>query len=254
MSSFSAVAARFRAKKTLTAAGVPFYLVFTEGYAATAGDRWVRPDLADEAIRLGRVVSGLLPREPEALALLALREFQRSRFAARETASGGAVLRADAVAAARGLGRGPYALQAEITQCHAVAPSVAETDWGRIVLLCEILGRVAPSPVVELNRAGAVSMAVGPAEALAIVDEVEHAGALRGSRVVPSVRGSCWRSWGGCRRRGPSCWRQRNSRRTRCSRRCCARRRRGSARSRSARSGAWHSPGARTRTASWRAR
>ncbi len=219
-----------RAKKTLTAAGVPFetpdpsewtarlgavlgviYLVFTEGYAATAGDRWVRPDLADEAIRLGRVVSGLLPREPEALALLALMEFQRSRFAARETASGGAVLladqdrsrwdrgqiaraadelrRADAVAAARGLGRGPYALQAEIAQCHAVAPSVAETDWGRIVLLYEILGRVAPSPMVELNRAAAVSMAVGPAEALAIVDEVERAGALRGSHVVPSVRG-----------------------------------------------------------------
>ncbi len=145
LTSVPAVQARItRAKKTLTAAGVPFYLVFTEGYAATAGDRWVRPDLADEAIRLGRVVSGLLPREPEALALLALMEFQRSRFAARETASAGAVLRADAVAAARGLGRGPYALQAETAQCHAVAPSAAETDWGRIVLLYEILGRVAP--------------------------------------------------------------------------------------------------------------
>lgn len=138
-------------------------------------------------------------------------EFQRSRFAARETASGGAVLltdqdrsrwdrgqiaravdelrRADAVAAARGIGRGPYALQAEIAQCHAVAPSVAETDWSRIVLLYEILGRVAPSPMVELNRAAAVSMTVGPAEALAIVDEVERTGALRGSHVVPSVRG-----------------------------------------------------------------
>jgi RNA polymerase sigma factor (sigma-70 family) len=219
-----------RAKKSLAAARVPFetpdpsefkgrlsavlgvvYLVFTEGYAATAGDRWVRPDLADEALRLGRIVSGLLPREPEPLGLVALMEFQRSRFAARETRTGEPVLladqdrsrwdrgqilrgvdtlrKADAAAAARGLSRGSYALQAAIAQCHAVAPSVAETDWGRIVLHYEVLGRIAPSPIVELNRAVAVSMAHGPADALRIVDALEASGALRGSHLVPSVRG-----------------------------------------------------------------
>nr|WP_274636464.1 sigma-70 family RNA polymerase sigma factor [Microbacterium bovistercoris] len=219
-----------RAKKSLAAARVPFetpdpsewkarlsavlgvvYLVFTEGYAATAGDRWVRPELADEAIRLGRVVVGLLPREPEPLALVALMEFQRSRFAAREAGSGAPVLladqdrsrwdhgqiqraigllkRADAAARARGTGRGAYALQAAIAQCHAVAPSVAETDWARIVTLYEVLGRVAPNPVVDLNRAVAVSMAQGPAAALPIVDEIDEAGALRGSHLLPSVRG-----------------------------------------------------------------
>lgn len=219
-----------RAKKSLAAARVPFetpdpsewkdrlsavlgvvYLVFTEGYAATAGERWVRPDLADEALRLGRIVAGLLPREPEPLALVALMEFQRSRFAARESRTGEPVLladqdrsrwdrgqilrgvevlkRADAAAAARGTGRGSYALQAAIAQCHAVAPSVEETDWSRIVLHYEVLGRIAPSPVVELNRAVAVSMAHGPAEALPIVDELEASGALRGSHLVPSVRG-----------------------------------------------------------------
>lgn len=219
-----------RAKKSLAAAHVPFetpdpsewkarltavlgvvYLVFTEGYAATGGDRWVRPDLADEALRLGRIVASLLPREPEPIALVALMEFQRSRFAAREARDGTPVLladqdrrrwdhgqiaragmllaQADAAAAARRIGRGPYALQAAIAQCHAVAPSVAETDWARIVLLYDVLGRVAPNPVVELNRAAAVSMASGPAEALAIVDELEASGALRGSHLVPSVRG-----------------------------------------------------------------
>lgn len=226
-----AVQARItRAKKTLAAAGIPFetpdpaewkgrlgavlsvvYMVFTEGYAATAGERWVRPDLADEAIRLGRVVAGLLPREPEALALVALMDFQRARFAARETAAGAPVLlgdqdrsrwdhgqiarasealrRADAAATARGVGRGAYALQAAIAECHAVAPSLEETDWERIVVLYEVLGRVAPSPMVELNRAAAVSMAVGPAEALVIVDDLERSGALSGSHVIPSVRG-----------------------------------------------------------------
>ncbi|QKJ18715.1 RNA polymerase sigma factor [Microbacterium hominis] len=219
-----------RAKKSLAAARVPFetpdpgewmprlsavlgvvYLVFTEGYAATSGDRWVRPDLADEALRLGRIVAALLPREPEPLALVALMEFQRSRFAARESRSGAPVLladqdrsrwdrgqiaraidllrRADAAASTRGSGRGPYALQAAIAQCHAVAPSVAETDWPRIVVLYEVLGRIAPSPVVELNRAAAVSMASGPADALPIVDALEESGALRGSHLVPSVRG-----------------------------------------------------------------
>jgi RNA polymerase sigma factor (sigma-70 family) len=219
-----------RAKKALGAARVPFevpdpsewkgrlatvlgvvYLVFTEGYAATGGRRWVRPDLADEAIRLGRVVTGLLPREPEPLALLALMEFQRSRFAARESSAGAPVLladqdrsrwdhgqirravgllgRADAAAAARGTGRGPYALQAAIAQCHAVAASVDDTDWARIVTLYDVLGRVAPNPIVDLNRAVAVSMAQGPEAALPIVDAIEEAGALRGSHLVPSVRG-----------------------------------------------------------------
>ncbi|GAA1662195.1 RNA polymerase sigma factor [Microbacterium lacus] len=219
-----------RAKKSLAAANVPFetpdpsewkarltavlgviYLVFTEGYAATGGDRWVRPDLADEAIRLGRTVSVLLPHEPEPLALVALMEFQRSRFAAREERDGTPVLladqdrrrwdhgqiaranlllaRADAAAAARHVGRGAYALQAAIAQCHAIAPSVQETDWARIVLLYDVLGRIAPNPIVELNRAVAVSMASGPAEALAIVDALEQSGALPGSHLVPSVRG-----------------------------------------------------------------
>ena len=218
-----------RAKKSLAAARVPYetpdpsewmprlaavlgvvYLVFTEGYAATTGDRWTRPDLADEALRLGRMVVGLLPREPEPLGLVALMEFQRSRFAAREAQGApvllgdqdrsrwdrGQILRgtrvlqqADAAAAVRRTGRGPYALQAAIAQCHAVAPSLAETDWARIVVLYEVLGRVAPSPVVELNRAVAVSMASGPAAALPLVDALEQSGALRGSHLVPSVRG-----------------------------------------------------------------
>jgi RNA polymerase sigma factor (sigma-70 family) len=219
-----------RAKKTLAAARVPYeppdpaewrarlgavlgvvYLVFTEGYAATGGTRWVRPDLADEALRLGRIVVGLLPHEPEALALVSLMEFQRSRFAARETPDGEPVLladqdrrrwdhgqiaragrmlaRSDAAARARGTGRGAYALQAAIAQCHAVAASVDETDWARIALLYDVLSRVAPGPVVELNRAVAVSMSQGPERALPILDRLEEAGALRGSQLLPSVRG-----------------------------------------------------------------
>lgn len=219
-----------RAKKSLAAAHVPFeapdpaewkarlagvlgvvYLVFTEGYASTSGDRWMRPDLADEALRLGRIVAGLLPSEPEPLGLVALMEFQRSRFAAREERDGTPILlsdqdrrrwdhgqiargvqvlgRADALARRRGVGRGPYALQAAIALCHAVAPSVAETDWPRIVVLYEVLGRIAPNPVVDLNRAVAVSMATGPADALEIVDALVASGALAGSHLVPSVRG-----------------------------------------------------------------
>ncbi|MWV48244.1 RNA polymerase subunit sigma-24 [Rathayibacter sp. VKM Ac-2803] len=215
-----------RAKKSLAAAGVPFevpepsewrarldavlgvvYLIFTEGYAATSGDRWLRTEVANEALRLGRVLAGLLPREPEVLGLVALMELQASRFAARTAADGSpvlledqdrtrwdraqisrgraALLRADRV----GRGRGAYGLQAAIAECHAVAPSVAETDWERIVLLYEVLGRVAPSPVVELNRAVAVSMATGPASALLIVDRLGSEGALRGSHLLPSVRG-----------------------------------------------------------------
>ncbi|MBX3047761.1 MAG: RNA polymerase sigma factor [Anaerolineales bacterium] len=215
-----------RAKKTLSAAHVPFetpdpsewtarlgavlgvvYLVFTEGYAATSGDRWMRPEIANEALRLGRVLAGLLPREPEVHGLVALMEFQASRFAARVSQDGTPILlsdqdrsrwdrtqiergraaleRADAV----GRGRGNYALQAAIAECHAIAPSVEGTDWERIVLLYEALGRLAPSPVVELNRAVAVSMASGPANALRIVDRLSSQGQLRGSYLLPSVRG-----------------------------------------------------------------
>ncbi|MFJ5697169.1 RNA polymerase sigma factor [Arthrobacter sp. NPDC093139] len=214
-----------RAKKTLAAAHVPFevpephewggrlgavlgvvYLMFTEGYSATSGDRWIRPDLANEALRIGRVLAGLVPREPEAHALVALMEFQASRFAARTRPDGTPILLADqdrtrwdrsqigrgraALARADEFGRGrrSYALQAAIAECHAVAPSIEETDWARIVLLYEVLGRVAPSPVVELNRAVAVSMATGPAAALAIVDRLASDGALRGGHLLPSVR------------------------------------------------------------------
>lgn len=215
-----------RAKKTLSAARVPFevpephewaarlggvlgvvYLVFTEGYAATSGERWIRTELADEALRIGRVLAGLVPREPEVHGLVALMEFQASRFAARVAPDGSPVLLADqdrrrwdraqierGNAALRrsddlGRGRGNYALQAAIAQSHAIAPSVDDTDWERIALLYEALGRIAPSPVVELNRAVAVSMATGPAAALRLVDRLVEAGALRGSHLLPSVRG-----------------------------------------------------------------
>lgn len=214
-----------RAKKTLTAARVPFevpepgewrprlgsvlgviYLIFTEGYAATSGESWLRPELAQEALRLGRVLAGLVPREPEAHALVALMEFQAARFGARVRADGTPVLLADqdrsrwdqaqigrgqralARADALGRGRGSYALQAAIAECHACAPSIEGTDWARIVLLYEALGRIRPNPVVDLNRAVAVSMATGPASALAIVDGLAD-GALRGSALLPSVRG-----------------------------------------------------------------
>ncbi len=215
-----------RAKKALSAARVPFavpepaewparrtavltvvYLIFTEGYVASTGDAVLRTELAHEALRLGRVLCGLLPHEPEVLALSALMELQASRFAARVDANGDAVLLADqdrrrwdrsAIARgsllldradALGRGRGPYALQAAIALCHARAESVDATDWDRIVLLYEMLGRLSPSPVVDLNRAVAVSMASGPAEALSIVDALAENGALRGSHLLPSVRG-----------------------------------------------------------------
>ena len=215
-----------RAKKTISAAKVPFetpgppewkgrldgvlsvvYLVFTEGYAATTGPDWMRTDLANEALRLGRTLAALLPREPEVNALVALMELQAARFGARTRADGTPVLlteqdrtlwdrsqiargraalwRADSL----GRGRGPYALQAAIAECHAVAPTADETDWERIVLLYEALGRIAPSPVVELNRAAAVAMATGPATALKIIDGLSEQGVLRGSHLLPSVRG-----------------------------------------------------------------
>ncbi|GAA2740363.1 RNA polymerase sigma factor [Kitasatospora cinereorecta] len=215
-----------RAKKTIAAAGVPFelppaderrerlggvlsvlYVVFTEGSTATSGDALLRPDLAYEAIRLARTLAALLPDEPEVFGLLALCELTAARFPARTGPDGEPVLledqdrrRWDRSAIRRGLaalgrtatlgrGLGPYGLQASIAACHASAQSVAETDWERIVLLYEALGRVAPSPVVELNRAVAVAMAGEPEQALAQVDELLVAGRLAGSHLLPSVRG-----------------------------------------------------------------
>lgn len=215
-----------RAKKTLAVAKVPFavpdpndwadrldrvlsvvYLIFTEGYAATSGDRWVRVDLANEALRLGRVLAGLTPREPEVHALVALMEFQASRFAARAAADGSPIMLPDqnrarwnraqitrgneALARADALhrGRGNYALQAAIAQCHAVAPEFGDTDWDRIVLLYEALGHLTANPVVKLNHAVAVSMASGPAAALPLVDALVTADALPRLYLLPSVRG-----------------------------------------------------------------
>ncbi|MEU3013632.1 RNA polymerase sigma factor [Nocardia asteroides] len=215
-----------RAKKTLGAAGVPFevppaaerharlgsvlgvvYLMFTEGSSASTGPDMIRFDLAGEAQRLARVLTGLMPTEPEVYGLLALLELTAARFPARTGPDGAPVLleqqdrrrwdrsairrgRAALVQASRvGRGLGAYGVQAAIAECHAVAPSVAATDWERVVLLYEILGRLAPSPVVELNRAVAVSMAEGPAAALPIVDELAAAGELASSHLLPSVRG-----------------------------------------------------------------
>jgi RNA polymerase sigma factor (sigma-70 family) len=215
-----------RAKKTIAAAGVPFelppagerrerlggvlsvlYVIFTEGSTATAGDSLLRTDLAYEAIRLARMLAALLPEEPEAHGLLALFELTSARFPARAGPDGDAVLLEDqdrglwdrsairrglaALKRATALGRGlgPYGLQAAIAACHASAPSVRETDWEQIVLLYEALGRVAPSPVVELNRAVAVAMAHGPQQALEMVDELVAADRLPGSHLLPGVRG-----------------------------------------------------------------
>ncbi|WP_277304189.1 DUF6596 domain-containing protein [Spongiactinospora sp. TRM90649] len=213
-----------RGKKTIAAAGVPFeppsaaerrerlggvlsviYVIFTEGSTATLGDRLLRPDLAYEAIRLARTLAALLPDEPEVHGLLALCELTAARFPARTGPDGSPVLleeqdrrRWDFSAIRRGLaalakastrGLGPYGLQAAIAATHASAPSVEATDWDRIVVLYEALGRVAPSPVVELNRAVAVAMASGPAQALAIVDELIALDRLPGSHLIPTVRG-----------------------------------------------------------------
>jgi len=213
-----------RAKKTIAAAGVPFelppagerrvrlggvlsvlYVIFTEGSTATSGDRLLRPDVAYEAIRLTRTLAALQPNEPEVHGLLALCELTAARFPARTGPDGSPILledqdrrRWDFSAIRRGLaalakastrGLGPYGLQAAIAATHASAPSVEATDWDRIVVLYEALGRVAPSPVVELNRAVAVAMASGPAVALAIVDELIALDRLPGSHLVPTVRG-----------------------------------------------------------------
>ncbi|MEU5725886.1 sigma-70 family RNA polymerase sigma factor [Micromonospora sp. NPDC047738] len=213
-----------RGKKTIAAAGVPFelppaderrerlggvltviYVIFTEGSTATSGDRLLRPDVAYEAIRLARTLAALQPTEPEVHGLLALCELTAARFPARAGLDGSPILledqdrrRWDVSAIRRGLaalarasarGLGPYGLQAAIAATHASAPSVEATDWDRIVVLYEALGRVAPSPVVELNRAVAVAMASGPAQALAIVDELIASDRLPGSHLVPTVRG-----------------------------------------------------------------
>jgi predicted RNA polymerase sigma factor len=215
-----------RAKRTLAAARVPFevpppheraarigsvlsviYVIFTEGSSATSGDRWIRTDLAHEAVRLARVLARLLPQEPDVLGLLALLELTAARFPARTGRAGEPVLLEDqdrrrwdraaigrgraalARAAQLGRGLGPYGLQAAIAECHASAPSVAQTDWARVVLLYDALGRLAPSPVVDLNRAVAVSMVEGPATALRIVDELSADAGLRDSHLLPAVRG-----------------------------------------------------------------
>ncbi|MFL6591830.1 MAG: RNA polymerase sigma factor [Luteimonas sp.] len=215
-----------RAKRTLADAPVAFevprgeslverlssvlavvYLIFNEGYAATAGDDWMRPQLCEEALRLGRVVAGLMPREPEVHGLLALMEIQASRAHARVGSGGEPVLlleqdraRWDRLLIRRGLAaleraeklggaRGPYALQAAIAACHARALTAEETDWARIAALYAILAQVSPSPVVELNRAVAVSMAAGPAAGLAMVDALAGEAALRRYHLLPSVRG-----------------------------------------------------------------
>jgi RNA polymerase sigma factor (sigma-70 family) len=215
-----------RAKKTLAAEHVPFevppsaerparlssvleviYLIFNEGYSATAGDDWMRPALCAEAVRLGRVLAGLTGGEPEVHGLVALLEIQSSRVDARTGPSGAPVLLLDqdrarwdrllinrglvALKRAEDLGgeRGPYALQAAIAACHARAFRAGDTDWPRIVALYGVLAQVMPSPVVELNRAVAVSMASGPQAGLDLVDQLAGEPALSSYHLLPSVRG-----------------------------------------------------------------
>jgi RNA polymerase sigma factor (sigma-70 family) len=215
-----------RAKRTLTEARVPFevprgaelparlssvleaiYLVFNEGYAATKGDDWTRPDLCEEALRLGRILAQLVPDESEVHGLLALMELQSSRLRARIGPTGEPVLlldqdrsRWDQLLVHRGLAAlaraeslkqplGPYALQAAIAACHARARTAAETDWNRIVALYDGLAEITQSPVVELNRAVAVSMAFGPAAGLELVDALAEEPALASYHLLPSVRG-----------------------------------------------------------------
>jgi RNA polymerase sigma factor (sigma-70 family) len=215
-----------RAKRTLQEARVPFevprgaalearlgsvlevvYLVFNEGYAATAGDDWVRPGLCEEALRLGRVLAGLAPRVAEVHGLVALLELQASRLRARLGPGGEPVLLLDqdrarwdqllirrgleALRRAEALGGagGPYALQAAIAACHARAATGAATDWAAIAAHYQALAEVAPSPIVELNRAVAVAMAEGPSAGLALVDRLAGEPALRAYHLLPSVRG-----------------------------------------------------------------
>lgn len=215
-----------RAKKALTGAKVPFetpdgqqrparlasvleviYLIFNEGYSATAGDDWMRPGLCHEALRLGRILAGLAPDEPEVHGLVALMEIQSSRLAARTGPEGEPVLlldqdrtRWDRLLIGRGVAaldragelggqRGPYVLQAAIAACHARAFRPEETDWARITELYAVLAQVMPSPIVELNRAVAVSMAYGPQAGLDLLEQVAAEPSLRGYHLLPSVRG-----------------------------------------------------------------
>jgi RNA polymerase sigma-70 factor (ECF subfamily) len=214
-----------RAKRTLADAKVPFevprgselgerltsvlevvYLIFNEGYSATAGQDWTRPGLCEDALRLGRILQGLAPDEPEVHGLVSLMEIQASRLRARTAPDGAPILLADqnrglwdrvligrglaALARAEQLGgeRGPYALQAAIAACHARAPSSANTDWRRISALYGALAEIMPSPVVELNRAVAVSMAEGPAAGLSLVNALLGDTVLRGYYLLPAVR------------------------------------------------------------------
>ena len=215
-----------RAKRTLAEARVPFevprgaertarlasvlqviYLIFNEGYAATGGDDWLRPELCQEALRLGRILAELVPREPEVHGLVALMEIQASRSRARIGPSGEPILLLEqnralwdhllirrslaALERAEQLGGalGPYALQAAIAACHARARTPGETDWERIAALYDALAQLAPSPVVELNRAVAVAMAFGPAAGLEIVDALTTEPSLKSYHLLPSVRG-----------------------------------------------------------------
>jgi predicted RNA polymerase sigma factor len=215
-----------RAKRTLAEARVPYevprgpelakrlstvleviYLVFNEGYSATAGDDWMRPGLCDEALRLGRILAELMPGEPEVHGLVALMEIQASRSRARMGAGGEPVLlmdqdraRWDHMLIRRGLAAlrraeaiegplGPYTLQAEIAACHARARTAAETDWEKIAALYDALAELLPSPVVELNRAVAVSMAFGPNAGLELIDALAAEPSLRGYHLLPSARG-----------------------------------------------------------------
>ena len=215
-----------RAKRTIARAGVPFevpvgedrlsrlaavleviYLIFNEGYSATAGDNWVRPELCGEALRLGRVLAALMPDEPEVHGLVALMEFQSSRLRSRIGPTGAPVLlldqdrrawdrihigrgeaalaRADELASSRG----PYALQAAIAACHARTYRSEETDWDELVSLYTALAQAMPSPVVELNRAVAVSWASGPPDAIALVDVLVGTGTLERYHLLYSVKG-----------------------------------------------------------------
>ncbi len=215
-----------RAKRTLADAGVPFevprgderaarlssvleviYLIFNEGYSATAGDDWLRPALCEDALRLGRILAELVPREPEVHGLVALMEIQSSRSKARVARSGEPILLLDqdralwdqllirrglaALERAEKLGGslGPYALQAAIAACHARARTAAATDWTHIAGLYKTLATLAPSPVVELNRAVAVAMAFGPAAGLELVDSLTSEPSLKAYHLLPSVRG-----------------------------------------------------------------
>ena len=222
-----------RAKRTLSEAHVPFevprgaeftarlssvlqviYLIFNEGYSATAGDDWLRPALCEEALRLGRILAGLVPEEPEAFGVVALMEIQASRSKARVGPSGEPILlldqdrgKWDRLLIGRGLAaleqveqlggmQGTYAIQAAIAACHARAATAGDTDWVRIAQLYSDLAEIAPSPVVELNRAVAVGMASGPAAGLQLVDALLDDPALRGYHLLPSVRGDLLKKLG----------------------------------------------------------